>query len=40
MNEDWEYLSGFAENCGIYGKGEKRRLVDEETGEIILEYER
>jgi len=37
-DEEWEE-KGFYLGYKLLAKGKKRRVVDEETGEIIVEYE-
>lgn len=33
----WDYVCTFG-NCIVYAKGDKRRLIREDTGEIVIEY--
>jgi len=33
----WEYVCTFG-NCLVYARGDKRRLIQEETGAVIFEY--
>lgn len=37
-DEEWEE-KGFYLGYKLLAKGKKRRVIDEETGEIIVEYE-
>lgn len=33
----WKHIDNFGESLKIYGKGELRRLVDDE-GKVVIEY--
>jgi len=36
---DWKYLFNFGYSGDIYGKDNKRVIVDRDTGQVIIEYE-
>ena len=36
---DWKHILTFGDSCDIYGKDNKRVIVDRDTGQVIIEYE-
>ncbi len=38
MNDEWED-KGYYMGYRLLAKGTKRRVIDEETGEIVVEYD-
>jgi len=36
---DWKYLFNFGYSGDVYGKDNKRVMVDGDTGQVIIEYE-
>jgi len=36
---DWKYILTFGDSGDVYGKDNKRVMVDRDTGEVIIEYE-
>jgi len=36
---DWKYILNFGDSIDVYGKDNKRVMVDGDTGQVIIEYD-